>query len=395
MLNYQLIKSILSESWAIDPMAIDTMSPLVAALFTPNMAFEASEPEQPSARSMADASTGGTKMVRAISIRGSLTKYDQSCGPVGMMTIGQWIRSADRDPAIDSIVLRIDSPGGTVSGTEDLANIIKETSKPIVAFVEDMACSAAYWLASCCDEVIANNSTAQVGSIGVLMSFADAQPMWEAKGVKFHTVTAPQSTDKTAMFEKVRSGDYKEYKDNVLAPLAQKFIDTVKGNRSGITDADCTGKVFFAKDATGTFVDSIGSFDFALQRAASLASGPAATENTPKILNMSYKRLAKVASVEAFESVDGTITLTGEMAQAVETALDSAETDRTNLEERTRELNTANTRVQTLEARVAELEGAAGTGTATVITDTDNGSESGETTFWDRLGACQDHLNRK
>ena len=394
MLNYQLIKAILSEPWAIDSLAIDTMSPLIAALFTPNMAFEASDPLQPSASAYADPNSGITKTVRIIPIQGSLTKSDQSCGPAGMATVGKWIQQANSDPNVDSIVLSFDSPGGTVSGTEDLANIIKGTTKPIIAFVEDLACSAAYWLASCCDEVVANNSTAQIGSIGVLMSFADAQPMWEAKGVKFHTVTAPQSTDKTKIFEKLRAGDYEEYKNTVLAPLAQKFIATVQGNRPGITDAHCTGKVYFAKDAIGSFVDSIGNLDYAVQRAASLTSGVSASENTPKILNMNHKRLATVAGVEAFESVDGTIALTDDMAQAVETALESAEEQRTHLEERTTELGTANSRVQELEARVAELEGAAGAGSAIVIVDTDNGVASGETTFWDRLSACQEHLKK-
>ena len=394
MLNYQLIKAIFSEPWAIDGLAIDTMSPLVAALFTPNMAFEASEPIQPSAAAYADPKSGTTKTVRIIPIQGSLTKYDQSCGPVGMATVGRWIQQANSSKEIDAIVLRIDSPGGTVSGTEDLADIIKSSQKPVVAFIEDMACSAAYWLASCCEEVIANNSTAQVGSVGVLMSFADAQPMWEAKGVKFHTVTAPQSTDKTKTYEDLRAGNYDEYKNTVLAPLAQKFIETVKGNRSAITDAQCTGKVYFAKDAIGSFVDSIGSLDTAVQRAASLSS-PSASANSPKILNMSYKRLAKVASVPAFESVDGTIALTEDMAQAVETALESAETERANLEERTTELETANGRVQELEARVAELEGAAGAGTAKVIADTDTPGATGESTFWDRLDACQEHLQNR
>lgn len=393
MLNYQLIKSILSEPWAIDGLAIDTMSPLIAALFTPNMAFEASEPIQPSASAYADPKSGSTKTIRIIPIQGSLTKYDQSCGPVGMATVGRWIQSADSNPDIDAIVLCLDSPGGTVSGTEELANIIKGTSKPIIAYVEDMACSAAYWLASCCDEVIANNSTAQVGSIGVLMSFADAQPMWEAKGVKFHTVTAPQSTDKTKTFENLRAGDYEEYKNTVLGPLAQKFIATVQGNRPGITDAHCTGKVYFAKDAIGSFVDSIGNLDSAVQRAASLSSSLSASVNTPKILNMNHKRLATVAGVEAFESVDGTIALTDQMAQAVETALESAEAERNHLAERTTELGTATGRVQELEARVAELEGAAGADSAKVIVDTDKGA-SGETSFWDRLDACQEHLQK-
>ena len=108
---------------------------------------------------------------------------------------------------------------------------------------------------------------------------------------------------------------------------------------------------------------------------------------------MNHKRLATVAGVEAFESVDGTIALTDQMAQAVETALESAEADRTHLEERTTELGTANGRIQVLEARVAELEGAAGAGTAKIIVDTDNGAK-GETTFWERLGACQEHLQK-
>ena len=88
---------------------------------------------------------------------------------------------------------------------------------------------------------------------------------------------------------------------------------------------------------------------------------------------MNHKRLATVAGVETFESVDGTITLTDQMAQAVESALESAETDRSHLAERTTELGTANSRVQELEARVAELEGAAGADTAKIITDTDDG----------------------
>ena len=108
---------------------------------------------------------------------------------------------------------------------------------------------------------------------------------------------------------------------------------------------------------------------------------------------MNHKRLATVAGVEAFESADGTIALTDQMAQAVETALESAEADRTHLEERTTELGTANGRVQVLEARVAELESAAGADSAKVIVETDKG-ESGETTFWDRLSACQEHLKK-
>lgn len=388
MINYSLIKSILSEVWAIDEQSIEMMMPMIDGLFNPLMAFEPGKPILPEARVGSPNSSGSSRSVNVITISGSLTKDDQFCGPAGMATIGNWIREADASENVDSIVLRIDSPGGTVAGTEELGNIIKNTKKPIVAFIEDLGCSAAYWLACNADEIIANNSTAIVGSIGVLMSFADVQPMWEAKGVKFHKVTAPQSEEKTSMFDKLKAGDYAEYKNEVLKPLAEKFIGVVTGNRPGIDEKKyCTGKTFFAKDVVGDLIDSIGTLDQAIQRAANLSvQSPsiAAEENTTqtKFFNMKYPKLAKAAGVESFEAIDDTIDLTAEMAEAVETALTAAETAVTDLAARTAELATseqavadANTTIDDLTARIAELETGPGASTATAIAEGDEGAD--------------------
>jgi len=187
-----------------------------------------------------------------------------------------------------------------------------------------MGCSAAYWLACNADEIIANNSTAIVGSIGVLMSFADVQPMYEAQGIKFHKILAPQSKDKTAMYDKLRSGDYEQYKNEVLKPLADKFISVVMDNRPNLEDSKhFTGKTFFAKDTVGELIDSIGSLEFAISRAAQLSELSASNSNQiqSKIKIMEYPNLAQASGVESFESIDNTVTLTAEMAEAVEIAL--------------------------------------------------------------------------
>lgn len=90
----------------------------------------------------------------------------------GNTTYGQ-IRSgiavAESDPSISEIVLQINSPGGSASAELfETAQAIAATSKPVKAVVGNMAASAAYWLASQADEIVAQNEMSKVGSIGVV-----------------------------------------------------------------------------------------------------------------------------------------------------------------------------------------------------------------------------------
>ncbi len=399
MIQPHFISAVINEPWAISEEAAVGLHSIISRIFDPNIAFEKGSPQLPSLHS-AFAPAAGTgsdtpvsavgdpsvKQIQVINISGPLMKNDQFCGPAGMKSMGAWIQEADKNPAVDGILLVIDSPGGTVSGTEELGAIIKGTRKPIIAFVEDMACSAGYWLACNCDEIIANNTTAQVGSIGVLMSFMDIQPALEKQGVVFHTVTAPQSTDKTLRFDKFRAGDYTDYKEQVLKPLGAKFIDTVTANRPNADESQYTGAVYFAKDVIGSLVDSIATFDQALQRIAELAvistqpSSQSATFNQPTntMTKPELKRLAIAAGVPDFESSDGSISLSTELATAVESALEANETAigdmqlqidaSTNQQERVTELEAS---LQAANARIAELSNEAGADSAAAIKDTD------------------------
>jgi signal peptide peptidase SppA len=395
-----LVRAILKEPWAISEESIEAFLPLIQNVLSGNIAFERSEPILPetfsvlpgaaiaAAASQGKTGTTTTKQISVITVRGVLTKYSQFCGPAGTEQMARWIQVANSDPRIDAIVLRIDSPGGMVAGTETLAGTIRQTSKPVIAFVDDLAASAAYWLASECDEIIANNTTAQIGSIGVLLSFYDTQPYFEKLGVKFHTVLAPQSENKSRLFDKLRAGDYEEYRNNVLKPLAAKFIETVKGNRPGSGDDHFKGDVFFASALVGSLIDSIGSFDFALERAATLAdekqTSPSSQINMKK---PDFNRLAKAAGVPQLESADGSITLTAEMAESVERSLEVHETTQAGLNSQLTERANQQSRITELEGqlqtandRIAELSKEAGADTAIVKKETDGGAsaESGD-----------------
>ena len=284
MHSIQLLSAILKGKWLVEPHFAMTQGSLISSLLTPQLNIEEGKPKDLSAFAVSGKDISGVKYslykgfdkappnsIAVIGVTGPLMKEDMYCGPRGMASIGEIIKAADAHFNIDAIVLQVDSPGGTVDGTETLATIVKNTKKPIITFVDGLMASAALWIGSSADEIIASTDTDEIGSVGVLMSFMDIQPYWEKKGVKFHTITASTSPEKTKQWEDLRAGKYDAFVKDVLDPLDEKFMNIIKENRPNVTDEHLTGKVFFARDVMGVFVDSIGSLEDAVSRAYELA----------------------------------------------------------------------------------------------------------------------------
>lgn len=203
--------------------------------------------------------------IAIIELNGPMMKADQDCGPAGTATIAEWIKQADANPNIDGIILKVDSPGGTVDGTEALGRTIKSTRKPIVGFVDGLAASAGYWAVSNCHEIIANGKTAEVGSIGVMCSFADVKPVLEKAGVKFHEAYASASTEKNRSYRDALAGDYSKLTEELDA-LNSIFQSTVRGNRPNAKEAVFAGATYLANEAKKMgLIDRIGTLDDAIQ----------------------------------------------------------------------------------------------------------------------------------
>lgn len=130
-----------------------------------------------------------------IDIVGTMTKYGSSMSQMLFGTIGvrKAIRRAVADPSVKRIILSIYSSGGTVDGTGDLADEVRNASKekPVIAYLEDICASAAYWVASQADVVYASPHT-QVGSIGVYMVVNDESVAAETAGVKTHVISTAE-----------------------------------------------------------------------------------------------------------------------------------------------------------------------------------------------------------
>lgn len=223
--------------------------------------------------------------IAVISLEGTLMKraasFTQSTSTVRAR---RDVRMAANDRAVDAIVLLIDSPGGTVAGTKDLADEVARAAKQkqVVAYIEDLGASAAYWIASQAHEVY-SNQTALVGSIGTLMVVQDLSKMAESEGVTVHVIsTGPYKGAGTPGSE--ITDEQLAYFQETVNQLNEQFLAGVKGGRK-MTAAKvreiADGRVHVADRAlTLGLVDGIRSFDQVLDSLAK--SSKAANPSKPR-----------------------------------------------------------------------------------------------------------------
>jgi signal peptide peptidase SppA len=346
-MKFRILSALLRSAWAIDERFAIAHGGIVAGLIN-GLDFESStdteytEEKNSLPYALFESSPGRKYSVfdeapkgsiAVIPVRGPLMKDDeQDCGVLsaGMDTLGTRVMEADQHPNISGIILYIDSPGGTVDGTQAFADKVKSCKTPVVTFVDGLMASAALWIGSSASRVIAQNSTTEIGSIGVMVQFADMQPMWEQEGVKFHRINADQSRDKNKTFTDALNGDYNGIKNEQLNPLAEQFIAAVKANRPNLPDSVFTGKVFFAEDALSLgLIDEIGSLDAAIAAVSALAYSIDSSFNTttstqfPKqiLKTMDLPILISLLQVSAIETTDEGIYLNEQQLQAIENRL--------------------------------------------------------------------------
>lgn len=186
--------------------------------------------------------------VAVIPVKGPLMIGDQYCGPAGTATIGRMVESADSSSKISRIILEVDSPGGMVKGTKELADVVKNTSTLIDGHYT-FACSAAYWIISACDNVIASSENAVCGSIGTMIEIVDAKPFFEKHGFKFHTIRATKSVDKNESYYQALEGKYDMIRTQDLDPINDNFLKSIRQNRNQLSEDTLTGKTFLAEQA--------------------------------------------------------------------------------------------------------------------------------------------------
>lgn len=311
-----------------------------------------------------------TGHVLIIPIIGAMSRYGGMCS-YGSEDMANWVRAANEDPNVSAIVLEINSPGGEVDGTGALGNAIKNSSKPVVAWVAGMAASAAYWVASQAREIWMEDSvSSEVGSIGVLSMHIDQSAALEKEGFKV-TILRSDGSESKALYNSVEplTDEIIAYVTATLNSIRTQFISTVKAGRPGITDESVfSGKMFDGKAAKKLKMsDKFGSLLDAVRRADQLAKQ--ANSQTQKSTNSSSMNLkAKLAGAFGVSAEDAA-SVTDEQISAIAVSAEDHQTT-------TKALEDANTKITGLEADKTKAEGERDTAQASLKAYTDLGVDA-------------------
>lgn len=144
------------------------------------------------------------------------------------------LNQALQDDAIKAVVIKIDSPGGTIAASDSIYKYIKEfrkkSQKPVVAYLNAIAASGGYYVAVACDEIIAH-PTSLTGSIGVIMQYFQIKDLLENKlGIRPVVIKSGNYKDMASAFRNLPSGEEKILTE-MIEEMYQRFLEVVAKGR--------------------------------------------------------------------------------------------------------------------------------------------------------------------
>jgi len=209
-----------------------------------------------------------------IPISGVIAKYSRMVNgtsqPRGtsIETLNKQLAEAVDDSQVESILLRIESPGGSIAGLIDFVDNVFEASKikPVVAFADDLACSAAYWIGSQASKFYANQS-ALVGSIGVYSLMMDSSGAYSKAGIKMHIIKSGENKGVGAEGIKITDKQVGVFQD-IIDSYYEQFLAAIMRGRGANGPGEkqlrklADGRVYVAAEAKSKkLIDGIATFN--------------------------------------------------------------------------------------------------------------------------------------
>jgi signal peptide peptidase SppA len=274
-------------------------------------------------------------VIAVISVMGIIAQHasqvDDISGPGGTSTerVTKSFRAARNDPSVKAIVLHVDSPGGNVHGVQALFNEILSArgEKPIVAQVNSLAASAAYWIACACDEIVITPG-GQVGSIGVYALHKDVSKAAEEMGFKFTFVSAGKFKVEGNQFEPLSDEAHRALQDQIDAYYADFTGDVATGRNAKQADVvNGFGEGRVEKDRQAVklgMADRVATMDETLRRLAT-AKRPSGTKAL-SVATVERPANAQALTIKNIE-VDGaqSCAIVGEVPSVIMVAMELVE----------------------------------------------------------------------
>ena len=226
--------------------------------------------------------------IAVITVEGTLTNEDpqtllgKTMGPVAFLR--KQLAKAKADEDVKAVIIEINSPGGTVSASDEMHHMIKQFKKdkdvPVVVFMKEVAASGGYYIAAGADRIVATHTTI-TGSIGVIMMMVDVSGAMDYLRIKMTPIKSGAWKDAGSPF-RTMSEKEREYLQNIVNSFYNRFVGIVfdgrkmKGNWEKPEDVEpiADGRIYTAEEAKENgLIDEIGYFEKAYDAAINLAPG--------------------------------------------------------------------------------------------------------------------------
>jgi protease-4 len=214
--------------------------------------------------------------VAVIEVRGIISSAQSEglfgAGGATPERIRSQLEKADKDSSVKAILIEVNSPGGTIVASEAIAEAIKDTKKPTVAWLGEIAASGGYYVASAADYIVADKGS-MTGSIGVIFTLPQYDRLLDKIGVKMRVVKAGKYKDIGSPYRNMT-----EEEEAIINELVQSsyddFVQTIAENRNLSVDYVrnvAEGNIYTGKKAVELeLADQIGTRQDAINVAGHL-----------------------------------------------------------------------------------------------------------------------------
>ncbi len=288
-------KSLYDRPWAMQPSMLRFMGELLryhseGNAFTPaelreRLAAAAAE-NGPRAGGVVASGVAVIPMYGVISQRANI--MSETSGGTSVAEMRSALRDALNDPSVRAVVFDVDSPGGSVDGITEFATELRQLrrgAKPIVAQVNTLAASAAYWLAASMSEIVVTPS-GEVGSVGVYAMHQDVSVAAEKEGVKTSFISAGEFKTEGNQFEPLSEDARAHIQSQVNENYHMFLADVAKGRGvsvDAVAEGYGRGRTLLAKGALAAgMADRIDTLDATVSRLMRPSvAGRASAEGAP------------------------------------------------------------------------------------------------------------------
>ena len=217
------------------------------------------------------------------------------------------------DSSIKALIVRINTPGGSVAPVQEIHRELTKLKKPIVASMGGTAASGGYYIACAADTIVANPGTL-TGSIGVIMQFTKMKGLYEKVGLEHQVIKSGQFKDVGSVFRDLTE-EGKAVLQGTVDDVYNQFVDTIfKAREKHLTREEieklADGRIFSGNQAlTHKLIDKLGNLPDAIEIAASLAN----IEGTPKVVRKQKKTslLGQLLGIKHTPKFDEILNLSG------------------------------------------------------------------------------------